>query len=48
MESNCIKRTVCENVKRDLKGILSDDEIKLFDSTFYDVAKKYVFKEKRN
>lgn len=48
MESNRIKHTVCENVKRDLKGILSDDEIKLFESIFYDVAKKYVFKEKRS
>jgi len=46
-ESNNIQYEVCENCKKQLKGILSDDEMKLFEDSFYKATKGYVFKGKR-
>lgn len=44
--SNNIKREACENCKNQLKGILSDDEMKLFEDSFYKATERYVFKRK--
>lgn len=46
VESNRIKHEACENCKNQLKGILSDDEIKLFEDSFYKATEGYVFKRK--
>ncbi len=41
-ESNNMQHEACENCKKQLKGILSDDEIKLFEDSFYKATKGYV------
>ncbi len=45
-ESNRIKYEACENYKKQLKGILSYDEMKLFEDSFYKETKGYIFKRK--
>lgn len=47
-EDNRIKHSVCENCKKQLKSVLSDKELQMFENTFYKVARDYVFKEKEN
>ena len=34
-ESNCLKKRICENCMEELKGIFSDDQLKLFEESFY-------------
>lgn len=46
LESESIKNEVCENCKNQLKGILSNDEMILFEDSFYKATKGYVFKRK--
>lgn len=45
-ERDNIQHEICENCKNQLKGILSDDEMKLFEDSFYKATKGYVFKRK--
>ncbi len=44
--SNRIQHETCENCKNQLKSILSNDEMKLFEDSFYRATKGYVFKRK--
>lgn len=46
MMSNHIKHKTCKKCKDRLKGALSDEQLQLFEGTFYKVTKDYVFKEK--
>lgn len=45
-ESNNMQHEVCKNCKNQLKGILSDNEMKLFEDSFYKATEGYVFKRK--
>lgn len=45
-KSDSIKYNTCEKCKDQLKSVLSDKQLQLFEDTFYKVAKDYVFKEK--
>ena len=45
-ESNRIKREGVENCKKQLKDILSDEQLKMFEDTFYKVTENYIFKKK--
>lgn len=37
-ESNRIKKEICESCMEDLKGVLSDDQLKKFEEVFYEVT----------
>lgn len=45
-ESNRIKREGIENCKKRLKGVLSDEQLEMFEDAFYKATKNYIFKEK--
>ena len=47
-KSNLIKQKGCEICKERLKGILSDEQLQIFEDVFYKVARNYIFKEKEN
>lgn len=47
-KSNQIKQKACEDCKERLKGVLSDEQIQVFESAFYRASKGYIFREKEN
>lgn len=46
-ESNRIKKEICESCMEDLKGVLSDDQLKKFEETFYDAVAGAVLGKKK-
>lgn len=45
-ESNRIKREGIESCKQQLKGVLSDEQLEMFEDAFYKATKNYIFKKK--
>lgn len=45
-ESNRIKKETCKSCKERLKGILSDEQLKLFEDAFFSAVNGYTFKRK--
>lgn len=46
-ESIHIKKEICESCMEDLKGVLSDDQLKKFEETFYDAVAGVVLGKKK-
>lgn len=47
-ESNRLKEETCENCKRELRDILSDEQIQKFEEIFYSNARGYLFVQESN
>lgn len=45
-ESNRIKHETVESCKEQLKGVLSDEQLKVFENAFYKASENYIFKKK--
>ena len=45
-ESNRLKKKICENCMKELKGVFSDDQLKLFEESFYSAVNGYILKRK--
>ncbi len=43
-ESNRIKKETCKSCKEQLKGILSDEQLKQFEDAFFSAVKGYTFR----
>lgn len=46
-ESNCIKKETCKSCMEQLKDVLSDDQLKKFEETFYDAVAGVVLGKKK-
>lgn len=46
IESNCLKKETCNNIKESLKGRLSDEKIEIFEKIFNSASDRYLFKKK--
>ncbi len=46
-ESNHIKKEICENCKKDLQGILSDDQLKKFEDCFYGATANAILERRK-
>lgn len=47
LESYRIKRKTCEKCKEQLKNVLSDKQLQLFEDIFYKESEKYIFQERK-
>lgn len=47
-ESNRLKEETCENCKRELRDILSNEQIQKFEEIFYLNARGYLFGQESN
>lgn len=47
-KSSQIKHKACEDCMKRLKGVLSDEQIQIFENAFYRASKGYIFREKEN
>lgn len=43
-ESNRLKREACENCKKELRDILSQEQMRKFEEFFYSNARGYIFR----
>ena len=46
--SNRIKKEACESCKKNLKGILTSEQLEKFEDAFYSAAKGYIFRRKEH